>query len=47
MGSLSGVPAEAIAWIARAVLGATFLISGAAKLRAVAAFTLAVDGPRR
>lgn len=42
MGSLSGVPVEAIAWVASAVLGATFLVSGVAKLRAVAAFTVAV-----
>jgi uncharacterized membrane protein YphA (DoxX/SURF4 family)/thiol-disulfide isomerase/thioredoxin len=39
---VTGVPSEAAVWVARAVMGVTFLISGAAKLRSGPAFTHAV-----
>jgi uncharacterized membrane protein YphA (DoxX/SURF4 family) len=39
---VTGVPSEAVVWVARTVLGVTFLISGAAKLRSGQAFTHAV-----
>jgi uncharacterized membrane protein YphA (DoxX/SURF4 family) len=39
---VTGVPSEAAVWVARTVLGVTFLISGAAKLRSGPAFTHAV-----